>query len=189
MIITTPKLKSLQEMYEILRVLAPISIYVLAITISVLAIMWLEGENFTGMQQHIGPKYAIPLGILQDLDDATNLPYNEKLFSSRGNSSLFSIGPSILVIAIILSYSIIPFSYNLVLAYLNIVLPLLDFLFEDICQIINIPFRWFASCCSISISYEIPLTLCVLSISLRKRSGSTPHNSDPEHAPIRQLKK
>ncbi|GAY47641.1 hypothetical protein CUMW_105930 [Citrus unshiu] len=33
------RLKSLQEVYEILRVLAPISIYVLAIRISVLAIM------------------------------------------------------------------------------------------------------------------------------------------------------
>ena len=113
-------------MYEILRVLAPISIYVLAITISVLAIMWLEGEKFTRMQQHIGPKYASPLGILQDLDDATNLPYNEKLFSSRRNSSLFSIGPFILVIAIILSYSIIPFSYNLVLADLNISIFFMD---------------------------------------------------------------
>ncbi|GAY47642.1 hypothetical protein CUMW_105940 [Citrus unshiu] len=121
MIITTPKLKSLQE------------------------------------QQHIGPKYASPLGILQDLDDATNLPYNEKLFSPRGNNSLLSIGPSILVIAIILSYSIIPFSYNLVLADLNIGYGSNN----------KYSFLGGLRAAAQSISYEIPLTLCVLSISLR----------------------
>nr|YP_010223923.1 NADH dehydrogenase subunit 1 [Citrus australasica]UCS07839.1 NADH dehydrogenase subunit 1 [Citrus australasica] len=191
MIIATPevqdinsfsRLESLQEVYGILWVLAPISIYVLAITIGVLVIVWLEREISAGIQQRIGPEYASPLGILQALADGTKLLFKENLLPSRGNSSLFSIGPSIAVIAILLSYSVIPFSYNLVLADLNIGI----FLWIAISSIAPIgllmsgygsnnkySFLGGLRAAAQSISYEIPLTLCVLSISLLSNSLST----------------
>ncbi|KAF3541455.1 hypothetical protein F2Q69_00020732, partial [Brassica cretica] len=73
-----------------------------------------------GIQQHIGPEYAGPLGILQALADGTKLLFKEDLRPSRGNTHLFSIGPSIAVISILLSYSVIPFNNHLILADLNI---------------------------------------------------------------------
>nr|BEV76874.1 NADH dehydrogenase subunit A [Murraya caloxylon] len=191
MIIATPevqdinsfsRLESLQEVYGILWALAPISIYVLAITIGVLVIVWLEREISAGIQQRIGPEYVSPLGILQALADGTKLLFKENLLPSRGNSSLFSIGPSIAVIAILLSYSVIPFSYNLVLADLNIGI----FLWIAISSIAPIgllmsgygsnnkySFLGGLRAAAQSISYEIPLTLCVLSISLLSNSLST----------------
>ncbi|CAN7030534.1 unnamed protein product [Brassica oleracea var. botrytis] len=77
-------------------------------------------EISAGIQQRIGPEYAGPLGILQALADGKKLLFKEDLRPSRGNTPLFSIGPSIAVISILLSYSVIPFSNHLVLADLNI---------------------------------------------------------------------
>nr|YP_010395213.1 NdhA [Boenninghausenia albiflora]UQJ72741.1 NdhA [Boenninghausenia albiflora]BEV75420.1 NADH dehydrogenase subunit A [Boenninghausenia albiflora] len=176
------RLESLQEVYGIIWVLAPILVLVLTITVGVLVIVWLEREISAGIQQRIGPDYASPLGILQALADGTKLLFKENLLPSRGNSSLFSIGPSIAVIAILLSYSVIPFSYNLVLADLNIGI----FLWIAISSIAPMgllmsgygsnnkySFLGGLRAAAQSISYEIPLTLCVLSISLLANSSST----------------
>ena len=67
------RLESLKEVYGILWVFAPIFTLVLGITISVLAIVWLEREISAGIQQRIGPEYAGPLGVLQALADGTKL--------------------------------------------------------------------------------------------------------------------
>nr|YP_009431528.1 NADH-plastoquinone oxidoreductase subunit 1 [Spondias mombin]ASY95763.1 NADH-plastoquinone oxidoreductase subunit 1 [Spondias mombin] len=170
------RLESLKEVYGIIWMLVPIFTPVVGITIGVLVIVWLEREVSAGIQQRIGPEYASPLGILQALADGTKLLFKENLLPSRGNTRLFSIGPSIAVISILLSYSVIPFSYRLVLADLNIGI----FLWIAISSIAPIgllmsgygsnnkySFLGGLRAAAQSISYEIPLTLCVLSISLR----------------------
>ena len=143
------KLESLKEVYGIIWMLVPIVTLVLGITIGVLVIVWLEREISAGIQQRIGPEYAGPLGILQALADGTKLLLKENLIPSTGDTRLFSIGPSIAVISIFLSYSVIPFGDHLVLADLSIgvffglpfqVLLPLDFLCRGMDQIINIPF-------------------------------------------------
>nr|YP_010978022.1 NADH-plastoquinone oxidoreductase subunit 1 [Chrysosplenium alpinum]WOC29761.1 NADH-plastoquinone oxidoreductase subunit 1 [Chrysosplenium alpinum] len=176
------KLESLKEVYGIIWMLIPILTLVLGITISVLVIVWLEREISAGIQQRIGPEYAGPFGILQALADGTKLLLKENIIPSRGDTSLFSIGPSIAVISILLSYSVIPFGYHLVLADLNIGV----FLWIAISSIAPIgllmsgygsnnkySFLGGLRAAAQSISYEIPLTLCVLSISLLSNSSST----------------
>ncbi|MCV5003011.1 NADH-quinone oxidoreductase subunit H, partial [Escherichia coli] len=86
----------------------------------VLVIVWLEREISAGIQQRIGPEYAGPLGVLQALADGTKLLFKENIFPSRGDTRLFSIGPSIVVISILVSYSVVPFGSRLVLSDLNI---------------------------------------------------------------------
>src|ERR1044072_663564 len=170
------RLESFKEVYGVLWVVAPILIIVLGITISVLAIVWLEREISAGMQQRIGPEYAGPFGVLQALADGTKLLFKENLIPSRGDIRLFSIGPSISVISILITYLVIPFSYNFVLSDLNIGV----FLWIAISSIAPIgllmsgygsnnkySFLGGLRAAAQSISYEIPLTLCVLSISLR----------------------
>nr|YP_009708533.1 NADH-plastoquinone oxidoreductase subunit 1 [Ormosia semicastrata]QEV86142.1 NADH-plastoquinone oxidoreductase subunit 1 [Ormosia semicastrata]UYX60722.1 NADH-plastoquinone oxidoreductase subunit 1 [Ormosia semicastrata] len=176
------RLESLKEVYGILWVLAPIFTLVLGITISVLAIVWLEREISAGIQQRIGPEYAGPWGVLQALADGTKLLFKENIIPSRGDIRLFSIGPSISVISILISYSVIPFGYNFVLSDLNIGV----FLWIAISSIAPIgllmsgygsnnkySFLGGLRAAAQSISYEIPLTLCVLSISLLSNSLST----------------
>jgi NADH:ubiquinone oxidoreductase subunit H len=170
------RLEVLKEIYGIIWILIPIFTLVLGITIGVLVIVWLEREISAGIQQRIGPEYAGPLGILQALADGTKLLFKENLLPSRGDTRLFSMGPSLAVISILLSYSVIPFGYHLVLADLNIGV----FLWIAISSIAPIgllmsgygsnnkySFLGGLRAAAQSISYEIPLTLCVLSISLR----------------------
>nr|QWY85581.1 NADH-plastoquinone oxidoreductase subunit 1 [Piptadeniastrum africanum] len=176
------RLESLKEVYGIIWILVPILTLVLGITMGVLVIVWLEREISAGIQQRIGPEYAGPLGVLQALADGTKLLFKENLIPSRGDIRLFSIGPSISVISILVSYSVIPFGYNFVLADLNIGV----FLWIAISSIAPIgllmsgygsnnkySFLGGLRAAAQSISYEIPLTLCVLSISLLSNSLST----------------
>nr|YP_009907707.1 NADH-plastoquinone oxidoreductase subunit 1 [Aspidopterys obcordata]QLI54264.1 NADH-plastoquinone oxidoreductase subunit 1 [Aspidopterys obcordata] len=175
-------LEFLNQVYVILGILVPIFILVLGITIGILVIVWLEREISAGIQQRIGPEYAGPLGVLQALADGTKLLFKENLFPSRGDTRLFSIGPSLAVISTLLSYLVIPFAYHLVLADLNIGV----FLWIAISSIAPIgllmsgygsnnkySFLGGLRAAAQSISYEIPLTLCVLSISLLSNSSST----------------
>nr|YP_010608420.1 NADH dehydrogenase subunit 1 [Sabia japonica]WAN89160.1 NADH dehydrogenase subunit 1 [Sabia japonica] len=174
--------ESLKEVYGLIWLFVPIFTTVSGITIGVLVIVWLEREISAGIQQRIGPEYAGPLGILQALADGTKLLFKEDLLPSRGDSCLFSIGPSIAVISILLSYSVIPFGYRLVLADLSIGV----FLWIAISSIAPIgllmsgygsnnkySFLGGLRAAAQSISYEIPLTPCVLSISLLSNSSST----------------
>nr|QFV19127.1 NADH dehydrogenase subunit 1 [Beesia calthifolia]WEG39176.1 NADH-plastoquinone oxidoreductase subunit 1 [Beesia calthifolia] len=174
--------ESLQEVYGLIWLLVPIFTPVLGIIIGVLVIVWLERQISAGVQQRIGPEYAGPLGILQALADGTKLLLKEDLLPSRGDISLFSIGPSIAVISILLSYLVIPFGYHLVLVDLSIGV----FLWIAISSIAPIgllmsgygsnnkySFLGGLRAAAQSISYEIPLTPCVLSISLLSNSSST----------------
>nr|YP_009776877.1 NADH dehydrogenase subunit 1 [Emblica officinalis]QJA27531.1 NADH dehydrogenase subunit 1 [Emblica officinalis] len=176
------RLESLNTVYGILWILVPILTLVLGITIGILVIVWLERKISAGIQQRIGPEHAGPLGVLQALADGTKLLFKENLFPSRGDTRLFSIGPSIAVISTLLSYSVIPFGYRLVLADLNIGV----FLWIAISSIAPIgllmsgygsnnkySFLGGLRAAAQSISYEIPLTLCVLSICLLSNSLST----------------
>nr|YP_009319021.1 NADH dehydrogenase subunit 1 [Graffenrieda moritziana]APA18067.1 NADH dehydrogenase subunit 1 [Graffenrieda moritziana] len=176
------RLESLKEIYGIIGMLLPILILVVGITIGVLVIVWLEREISAGIQQRIGPEYAGPLGILQAIADGTKLIFKENLLPARGDGRLFIIGPSIAVISIFVSYSVIPFSYHLVLSDINIGV----FLWIAFSSIVPIgllmsgygsnnkySFLGGLRAAAQSISYEIPLTLCVLSISLLSNSSST----------------
>nr|YP_010483472.1 NADH dehydrogenase subunit 1 [Corydalis pinnata]UVV35532.1 NADH dehydrogenase subunit 1 [Corydalis pinnata] len=176
------RLESLKEVYGLTHLLVPIFIPLFGITIGIFIIVWLERKISAGVQQRMGPEYAGPFGILQALADGTKLLLKEDLLPSRGDIRLFSLGPSIAVISILLSYSVIPFSYRLVLVDLSIGV----FLWIAISSLA--PFGLLMSgygsnnkysflgglrAAAQSISYEIPLTPCVLSISLLSNSSST----------------
>nr|YP_009663362.1 NdhA [Ipomoea maurandioides]AGW96818.1 NADH-plastoquinone oxidoreductase subunit 1 [Ipomoea amnicola]AGW97922.1 NADH-plastoquinone oxidoreductase subunit 1 [Ipomoea polpha]AKZ21961.1 NADH dehydrogenase subunit 1 [Ipomoea leptophylla]QCU82112.1 NdhA [Ipomoea maurandioides] len=171
-----------KEVYGIIWILAPIFTIVLGITMGLLVIVWLEREISAGIQQRIGPEYAGPLGILQALADGIKLLLKESLLPSRGDTRLFRIGPSIAVISVFLSYLVIPFGYKLVLADLSIgvffwiaassIAPV-GLLMSGYGSNNKYSFLGGLRAAAQSISYEIPLALCVLSISLLSNSSST----------------
>nr|YP_009141918.1 NADH-plastoquinone oxidoreductase chain 1 [Xerophyllum tenax]AIW56472.1 NADH-plastoquinone oxidoreductase chain 1 [Xerophyllum tenax] len=176
------KSESLKEIYGFIGLFVPVLTLILGITVGVLVIVWLEREISAAIQQRIGPEYAGPLGILQALADGTKLLFKEDLLPSRGDIRLFSVGPSIAVISILLSYLVIPFGYRLVLADLSIGVSLwisissiapIGLLISGYGSNNKYSFSGGLRAAAQSISYEIPLTLCVLSISLLSNSSST----------------
>nr|YP_009912504.1 NADH dehydrogenase ND1 subunit [Bartramia pomiformis]QLJ53786.1 NADH dehydrogenase ND1 subunit [Bartramia pomiformis] len=165
-----------KEFFNFLWILFSILILLLAITIGVLVLVWLERKISAGIQQRIGPEYAGPLGIIQALADGFKLLLKEDIIPSKGDIWLFNIGPAIVVIPVFLSYLVIPFGHNIILADLNIGV----FFWIAICSIVPLgllmagygsnnkySFLGGLRAAAQSISYEIPLALCVLSISLQ----------------------
>ncbi|CAN4128270.1 unnamed protein product [Withania somnifera] len=122
--------------------LVPILTLVLGITIGVLLIVWLEREISAGIQQRIGPEYASPLGILQALADGTKLLLKENFIHLQEIiywCFLWIAVSSIAPVGLLMSGYGSDNKYS------------------------------FLGClreATQSISYEIPLALCVLSISL-----------------------
>nr|YP_009645972.1 NADH dehydrogenase subunit 1 [Stoneobryum bunyaense]QBX99032.1 NADH dehydrogenase subunit 1 [Stoneobryum bunyaense] len=165
-----------KEFFNFLWIFFSILILLLAITIGVLVLVWLERKISAGIQQRIGPEYTGPLGIIQALADGSKLLLKEDIIPSKGDIWLFNIGPAIVVVPVFLSYLVIPFGHNIILADLNIGV----FFWIAICSIVPLgllmagygsnnkySFLGGLRAAAQSISYEIPLALCVLSISLQ----------------------
>lgn len=161
---------------DLLRILFFIFILLLGVTVGVLVIVWLERKISAGIQQRIGPEYAGPLGIGQALIDGVKLLLKEDIIPAEGDHLLSNIGPAIVIIPIFLSFLVIPFGQNVILADLGIGIFLwiafssvapLGLLISGYGSNNKYSFLGGLRAAAQSISYEIPLALCVLSISLR----------------------
>jgi NADH:ubiquinone oxidoreductase subunit H len=165
-----------KEFFNFIWIVFSVIILLLSITIGVLVLVWLERKISAGIQQRIGPEYAGPLGIIKALAYVFKLLLKEDIIPSIGDSWLFNFGRAIVVIQVFLSYLVIPFGHNVVLADLSIGV----FFWIAICSIVPLgllmagygsnnkySFLGGLRAAAQSISYEIPLALCVLSISLR----------------------
>lgn len=164
------------DSFELIRILISAFSLIVGVTIGVLVIVWLERKISAGIQQRIGPEYAGPLGIIQSMADGIKLLLKEDIVPARGDTWLFNIGPAVVVIPVFMSYLIIPFGQDVILADLNIGV----FLWIAISSIVPLgllmagygsnnkySFLGGLRAAAQSISYEIPLALCILSVSLR----------------------
>nr|BDD17437.1 NADH dehydrogenase ND1 subunit [Takakia lepidozioides] len=162
--------------FSFVWIIFPILTLLVGITIGVLVLVWLERKISAGIQQRIGPEYAGPLGIIQALADGIKLLLKEDIIPSRGDAWLFNIGPAMVVIPVFLSYLVIPFGHSIILADLGIgvfywiavssIVPL-GLLMAGYGSNNKYSFLGGLRAAAQSISYEIPLALCVLSISLQ----------------------
>nr|YP_010970036.1 NADH-plastoquinone oxidoreductase subunit 1 [Taenitis blechnoides]WNR49249.1 NADH-plastoquinone oxidoreductase subunit 1 [Taenitis blechnoides] len=176
------RLKIAATFPEPIGILAYILILVLGVTIGVSVTVWLERKVSAGVQQRIGPEYAGALGIMQSLADGIKLLLKEDVIPARGNARLFTIGPAVVVIPVFITFLVIPFGQNIILSNLGIgvffwiaissIVPL-GILMAGYGSNNKYSFLGGLRAAAQSISYEIPLALCVLSISLLSNSLST----------------
>ena len=171
-----------EELSAILWVPFPILLVIIAATIGLLVIVWLERKISAAAQQRIGPEYAGPLGILQPLADGLKLIFKEDIIPAKADKSLFALGPSLVIIPVFLAYLIVPFGENLIIA--NITLGIFYWIAISSIAPIGLLMSGYGSnnkysflgglrAAAQSISYEIPLSLCVLSICLLSDSLNT----------------
>ncbi|MXZ82815.1 MAG: NADH-quinone oxidoreductase subunit H, partial [Synechococcus sp. SB0666_bin_14] len=87
----------------------PMVLVLTAAVMGVLASVWMERKVSAAVQQRIGPEYAGPLGILQPLADGLKLLVKEDVIPARADSLLFTLGPVLVLVPVILSWLIVPF--------------------------------------------------------------------------------
>nr|QJQ37093.1 NADH dehydrogenase subunit 1 [Pyrrosia angustissima] len=168
--------------FELIWILISTLILVTGVTIGVLVIVWLERKVSAGVQQRVGPEYAGPLGIIQSLADGIKLLLKEDIIPSKGDTWLFTVGPAAAVIPVLVSYLVIPFNQSIILSDLatgvffwvavSSITPL-GLLIAGYSSNNKYSFLGGLRAAAQSISYEIPLALCILSASLLSGSLST----------------
>nr|YP_009547612.1 NADH-plastoquinone oxidoreductase subunit 1 [Vaginularia trichoidea]AYW16129.1 NADH-plastoquinone oxidoreductase subunit 1 [Vaginularia trichoidea] len=169
-------------LFEVAWIFIHILILLTGITIGVLVIVWLERKISAGVQQRVGPEYAGPLGIIQSLSDGIKLLLKEDIVPGKSNLWLFSIGPVVAVTPVFITYLVLPFGQDIILSDLRIgvffwiafssIVPL-GLLMAGYGSNNKYSFLGGLRAAAQAISYEIPLALCVLSVSLLSGSLST----------------
>nr|YP_009746943.1 NADH-plastoquinone oxidoreductase subunit 1 [Plagiogyria euphlebia]QII42589.1 NADH-plastoquinone oxidoreductase subunit 1 [Plagiogyria euphlebia] len=168
--------------FESIWILASVLVLVVGVTTGVLVTAWLERKVSAGVQQRIGPEYAGPLGIIQSLADGIKLILKEDIVPARGDTWLFNVGPAVVVTPVFISHLVIPFGQHIILsdpsigASFRIAIPSivpLGLLMAGYGSNNKYSFFGGLRAAAQSISYEIPLALCILSISLLSGSLST----------------
>ena len=170
------------ELAHILWLPLPMLLVLVAAVIGVLVTVWLERKISAAAQQRIGPEYAGALGILQPMADGLKLLVKEDIIPAKADSLLFTIGPVLVLIPVILSWLIIPFGQNLLIS--NVGIGVFLWISLSSIQPIGLLMSGYASnnkysllgglrAAAQSISYEIPLALSVLAVVMMSNSLST----------------
>jgi NAD(P)H-quinone oxidoreductase subunit 1 len=164
-----------KELSILIWIVIPIITLLIGATLGVLVIVWLERKISAAVQQRVGPEYVGPLGVIQALADGLKLLLKEDIIPARADNLLFTFGPALVLIPVLLSYLIIPLGKNLILS--NIDLGIFFWIAVSSIAPIGLLMAGYGSnnkyaflgglrAAAQAISYEIPLALCVLSIVL-----------------------
>ena len=97
------------ETYKILLLLIPV-------LVSVAMIVWLDRRVWAFVQKRRGPNVVGPFGLLQSLADALKYIFKEIIIPSSSNI----LAPIVTMTLALISWAVIPFSNNFVLADINV---------------------------------------------------------------------
>ena len=170
------------DLAHILWLPLPMLLVLIGAVVGVLVTVWLERKISAAAQQRIGPEYAGALGILQPMADGLKLLVKEDIIPARADAILFTLGPVLVLVPVILSWLIVPFGQNLMIS--NVGIGIFLWISLSSIQPIGLLMSGYASnnkysllgglrAAAQSISYEIPLALAVLAIVMMSNSLST----------------
>ena len=103
----------INETYKILFLLIPV-------LVTVAMIVWLDRRVWAFVQKRRGPNVVGPFGLLQSVADALKYIFKEIIIPASSNKFIFVIAPIITMTLALVSWAVIPFSENLVLADINV---------------------------------------------------------------------
>jgi NAD(P)H-quinone oxidoreductase subunit 1 len=160
----------------------PMVLVLVAAVVGVLVNVWLERKISAAVQQRIGPEYAGALGILQPMADGLKLLFKEDIIPARADGLLFTLGPVLVLVPVILSWLVVPFGQTMLIS--NVGIGIFLWIALSSIQPIGLLMSGYASnnkysllgglrAAAQSISYEIPLALAVLAIVMMSNSLST----------------
>ncbi len=102
-----------KETYKILFLLIPV-------LVSVAMIVWLDRRVWAFVQKRRGPNVVGPFGLLQSIADALKYLFKEIIIPASSNKIIFILAPIVTMTLALISWAVIPFSENFVLANINV---------------------------------------------------------------------
>ena len=103
----------ISETYKIMFLLLPL-------LTAVAMIVWLDRRVWAFVQKRRGPNVVGPFGLFQSLADALKYIFKEIIIPASSNKVIFVLAPIITMTLALISWAVIPFSYNFVLADINV---------------------------------------------------------------------
>ena len=103
----------ISEVFKILILLVPV-------LVSVAMIVWLDRRVWAFVQKRRGPNVVGPFGLLQSLADALKYLFKEIIIPATSNKVIFILAPIITMTLALISWAVIPFSEDFVLADINV---------------------------------------------------------------------
>jgi len=101
---------------EVLKIL----MLLLPVLVSVAMIVWLDRRVWAFVQKRRGPNVVGPFGLLQSLADALKYIFKEIIIPASSNKVIFILAPIITMTLALISWAVIPFSEDFVLADINV---------------------------------------------------------------------
>ncbi len=103
----------LTEIYKIFLLLIPI-------LTAVAMIVWLDRRVWAFVQKRRGPNVVGPFGLFQSLADALKYIFKEIIIPASANKIIFILAPIVTMTLALISWAVIPFSEDFVLADINV---------------------------------------------------------------------
>ena len=101
------------EIYKILFLLV-------SVLVSVAMVVWLDRRVWAFVQKRKGPNVVGPFGLLQSLADALKYIFKEIIIPASSNKVIFIMAPIVTMTLALISWAVIPFSEDFVLADINV---------------------------------------------------------------------
>ena len=101
------------EIYKIFLLLIPI-------LTAVAMIVWLDRRVWAFVQKRRGPNVVGPFGLFQSLADALKYVFKEIIIPASANKIIFFLAPVVTMTLALISWAVIPFGEDFVLADINV---------------------------------------------------------------------
>jgi len=143
--------------------------------------VYLERKFLGWVQNRFGPNRAGPFGIFQSVADAVKLIFKEEVFPERRDKILYFLSPLITVLFSFIPFSIIPIGKKPLIADIKISLLLIivfsslsvyGVILAGISSGSKYPLIGSLRACAQVLSYEIPLIISIIAISLQAETFS-----------------
>ncbi len=160
----------------------PMLLLIIAATLGVMVLTWLERKISAAAQQRVGPNMAGPHGILLPLADGLKLLTKEDIQPAFSDPILFTLGPVLVFLPVFLCYLVVPFGQNMMIS--NLAIGVFFLIATSSIQPIGLLMAGYASnnkysllgglrATAQSISYELPLALSILAVVLMSNGLDT----------------
>jgi NADH-quinone oxidoreductase subunit H len=107
-------------MNEVIRSLVIVAGVLIAVLTIAAGLIWLERRLLALWQDRYGPNRVGPAGLLQVLADTIKLIWKEDWIPPFADKPVFIIAPAVIMITVLMTFAVIPFAPNILVADLNI---------------------------------------------------------------------